>query len=264
MTERCGGAARSRFEEWSPRDEEGCEAASEDAEAVRARCDREAEARQSRWIQSDEGGGGMSRASTSTLGEVPVACAPTDAEIRAAVNARAAERTRRLDPPIQSDPIGNAIPALLAGGLLTGLEALAAGAGILKSAGAVGKELAKGVALELADHGARDIADNHSYLQSEDRVAGAIGDARSGEGKGGAQGSPCAPLPSPSVGQHRVDTARRSSSQGTSEVAPEPNKSEVPPLRGQDRVPYRPGEAPFRVPEAPREDAMSTPLIVRG
>lgn len=265
MTERCSGATRSRFEEWSER-EEGCDAPKEDGEAVRKRCDREAEARQSRWIQSDEGAGGMSRAAMSTLGEAPVACAPTDAEIRAAVNARAAERTRRIDPPIQSDPIGNALPGLLVGGLLGGLRAAAAGAGIFKSAGAAGKEVAEGVAVEVADHGVRRVAQKHADPHKEGRAAGAVGGARTGEATRGAPGEPCTPHPSPSAEAHRVDpgVAGRSSPKGASETVPEPNKSEAPPLRGQDRVPYRPGEAPFRIPEAPREDAMSMPFVVRG
>lgn len=57
--------------------------------------------------------------------------------------------------------------------------------------------------------------------------------------------------------------AANASSDATSESVPEPDQSEAPALRGQDRVPYRPGEAPFRVPEAPRS-LPPAPFTIRG
>ena len=116
MTERCAGVSQSKVNEWSKDEERSCETPKEEPEAARMRRDREAEARQNTWISCGDHDAGMSRSGMSTRGQAPNASVPTDADKRLAANARKAEETRKLDRPIESDPIGNAIPGLLAGG----------------------------------------------------------------------------------------------------------------------------------------------------
>ena len=258
MTERCTGLGQSKVNEWADREERSCEPPKEDPQAARARLDREAEARQNEWISCGDHDAGMSRSAMSTRGKAPNASVPTDADKRRAANARKAEETRKLDRPIQSDPVGNAIPGLIAGGIVGGVRAAAAEAGVGGIAGSVTKHSAEHIAGDIIEHGAHALAEGEKHAEADPAAKGA-------ESKTGTQGSSDTPYgPPPPPNGSASGAAGRSSGRATSEAAPEPNKSEAPPLRGQDRVPYRPGEAPLRVPEAPHASLTSAPFVVRG
>jgi len=258
MTERCAGVSQSKVNEWSKDEERSCETPKEEPEAARMRRDREAEARQNTWISCGDHDAGMSRSGMSTRGQAPNASVPTDADKRLAANARKAEETRKLDRPIESDPIGNAIPGLLAGGIVAGVEAAAAEAGAAGIVGSIAKHSAEHIAGDVIEHAAHVIAERHNAARGQaDKAAPPTADG--GESEPDTPYGP--PLP-PAAGSS--SPAGRSSSKATSESAPDPDKSQAPVLRGQDRVPYRPGEAPFRVPEAPHAGLTSAPFVVRG
>jgi hypothetical protein len=242
MSDRCDGVRQAKvssgYAEPEPRTSEP---AKEDAEANRMRRDREADARQSAWISCGDHDAGMSKAGMSVRGTAPNASTATQGDYQR----RKAEETRRLDPPLRHDPIGNAIPGLIVGGLVAGLEAGATGAGLGHTAGSIAKHSALHVAAEGVEHGAHAVV------------------------PGGHSPAPPAPPASAAAEPKRSEptaaaAAGRSSSKATSETAPAPNKSESPPLRGQDRVPWRPGEAPFRVPEAPHAASTMTSVMIRG
>ena len=271
MTERCAGPGQSRINGWADREERSCEVSNEDPEAARIRLDRQAEARQNEWISCGDHDAGMSRSAMSTRGSAPNASIPTDADKRRAANARKAEETRKLDRPIESDLIGNAIPGLIAGGIFAGVEAAAAEAGAAGIAGSIAKHSAEHIAGDVIEHGAH--AGAHALAEDEKKNA-AAGHAPKAAAEAATPGSESesetakpygpAPPPMPPPNGGASGAAGRSSEKATSETAPEPNKSEGPALRGRDRVPYRPGEAPLRVPEAPHASLTSAPFVLRG
>lgn len=89
---------------------------------------REAEARRDAYIASGTDEGGRSKRASS---DASVIASDTKDDKLARVIANA----RKYDPPIHSDPLGNAIVGIVAGGILGGLEA---GAGKVGLAGARG------------------------------------------------------------------------------------------------------------------------------
>jgi hypothetical protein len=95
----------------------------------------------------DDGAGGMSlsgSAGAEGQGREPLTTYGPSAD------ARASERTKAIDPPIQSDPLGNAIVGTLAGGVIAGAGAIAGGFDAVIAA--FEKDVAKDLAVEGGKH----------------------------------------------------------------------------------------------------------------
>lgn len=223
---RTGMTGQARVRTAGPEEEAPAKPAP-NGEKGRAQGDREAAARLSAWV---EGEGGMtSKSAASMLAPVaPRSNGPTRNELLAAELAR-------KDKPLEDDVIGNMLPTLLVTGVATAVKtALAEGLG------AVASHVAKHAVIEVVGeqvvhagaHGAVEVA--KSFVP-----APAIADD--------AKPLEATPTPAPT-------SAGRSGARGASEPATEPTQSidprqEAPTFR--DRVPYAPGRAPLRVPEAP-------------
>jgi hypothetical protein len=160
--------------------------------------------------------------------------------------------SRGLDRPLEDDPIGNAIPGMLAGGIVSGGRALAS-----STLPNVGEEFVKnnivheskrlvtqvgGYALE---HAAGEVA-----LHAVEHTAHAMAHNTRGHVPKAqqpvAQGAPSSAPPSSSA-------AGRSGANAVSEPARDPRdggKSDAAMPAGRDAIPYRPGQAPARIPEA--------------
>jgi hypothetical protein len=130
MTERCDASARR------PRDysstEAACEPTREEAATSQVEgqqaAEREAEARRNAYFASGTDEGGRSKRASSDLGAMQ-SSTPDDK------NARLIAYYKAHDPHIESDPLGNALVGIAAGGIIGGVEA---GVGKVGLAGARG------------------------------------------------------------------------------------------------------------------------------
>jgi hypothetical protein len=210
MADRCEGAATTRTRSYSSEEKTSCETPKEDPEQARVREEREAAARRDAWARG-EGERGMSKNATSTYGATPpVSNGPTLQERKAA-------ETKKYDRPLEDDPVGNAIPGLVAGGIVAGAEAAAAG-GAKAIAGHVAKHTAVHVAADVIEHEAPHVA----HAAASTMKTGPDAAAPRGASK---QSSPSS---TPSGGQSGVG--------GTCAPAKEPNQSTAP--APALRIPY--------------------------
>jgi hypothetical protein len=236
VTERCDGlgtrrAGRASYEEAAS------EPSAEDIERKREReqpTQAAGDARRDDWIA------GMSRDAASTPAPRPPTCdGPTPAErAREESERRSREmhmasraHTAKTDRPLEDDPIGNAIPGLVAGGIAAGAH----------SAGASAGHFVTDVAKHAALHVAADVI-HHAAEHGAHAIGKRVGDASL---------APESPPPKQPPSAPATAAAGRSGSRAVSEPAEEPaGKSEVSPPVGRDAIPYRPGYAPVRIPEA--------------
>ena len=134
MTDRCDAAAR-RPHDYSSADT-SCEPTREESAtssvSAQQATEREAEARRNAYFASGADEGGRSRNASSDVGAVQMST-------RDDPTARIIANARKYDPPIQSDPLGNALVGIAAGGLVAGVEA---------AVGKVGLAGARGVFLQ--------------------------------------------------------------------------------------------------------------------
>jgi hypothetical protein len=198
----------------------------EDREARRIEEEREAARKLDAFVAAHEGGKCSSKGATQPCESDELRTPDWTREQKLAAY------TSRMDGPIHSDPLGNALIGIAVGGALGGIEAAAAGktASVVVShaAGHAGGHAALDAALHAAEDGAQHVG-----------VWQAPSDAKSA-GAGAAPTAPAAPA------------AGRSGTRAVSEPATEPNQSTTPPPpAGPDRVPYAPGKAPLVVPYAP-------------
>lgn len=143
MTDRCDPSAR-RPRDYSSADTQ-CEPTREESATSEAHAqqatEREAEARRNAYFASgaDEGGRSM-RASSDT--RAVQTSTPDDPTARVIANAT------KYDHPVQSDPYGNALVGIIAGGVMGGLEAAAGKVGLAGTRGVflqpMSRELVKG------------------------------------------------------------------------------------------------------------------------
>lgn len=232
MTDRCGGVGTERA--WTHASEESsCEPSAEQLETKRQEANQATgDRRRDEWIA------GMSRGAASVpAGRASCEGSTADERARDAAAQRSrdmhmasAAHTKPRDLPLKDDPVGNAIPGLVAGGIVAGGSAIASGAltGTKAVVVAVGKHLAEEVVTEgvqlAAEHGAHAL--------------------RGHEGAADAS--------APSMAAPAVTTpAGRSGPRAVSEPVRQPaGKSEPAPPAGRDAIPYLPGHAPGRIPEA--------------
>lgn len=238
--DRCESAGR-RHHDYSA-NPAACEATKEDqaaaSDAAQREAERAAEAKRNAYFASDEDVGGRSARASSDASVVPVQT-NDDPALRDYL------RTKAIDRPLQDDPLGNAIVGAVAGGVGAGVRAAAseaaagaAGRSVLgHMAEETGKQLAKGAAKEGVKDAATHAAREHGIRSG--RIA-------------------LAPEPHAPPAATQTDAAGRSSPRAASEVAPEPNASTTEDVTGRDRVPFAPGKAPVRVPEAPLA------VVIRG
>jgi len=248
MTDRCGGADSSRAGRSYL--ENTCDPGAEEAENRKQEIESsqaDADARRDAWI------GGASESGTSRMGRTSPTCdGPTRADVLWNQNITSAIHSRGLDRPLEDDPIGNAIPGMVAGGIVAGGRALASSA-----LPHFGKEFVKTnvihestrLATQMGSH-ALEHAAGEVALHGAEHTAHALAHSTRGQmpkGHAPAAHAPQSPAP-PSA-----SASGRSGPAGVSEVARDPEeggKSDAALPAGRDAIPYRPGQAPPRIPEA--------------
>jgi hypothetical protein len=165
--------------------------------------EREAEARRNAYFagNTDEGGQ-CSRACSDASTYSPMS--PEDVRLKDSL------RTKRIDPPIVSDPAGNMIIAALGGGLIAGARGAAKEALFPSTAG-------------------KSVLEHAATATAKSLAKGAAKEALLGTFDTGPQVQPSkttpAGSPTPAASPAPVG---RTGAQGTSEVAPEPNMSPAP------------------------------------
>jgi hypothetical protein len=225
MSERCEGPSqRARaYTENEPR----CEPTAEQSEEAKIRAERAAdqaaEARRNAYYASGGDEGGRSYRRTSDASQYPRS-SPDDPGLKEY------RRTKALDPPLQPDPLGNAIVAALAGGAIAGVGAAAGKVTVESAAAAAGEAAAAKAAGKLATEAAKTAAREAFRASAAGVGLGEVG-ARPSEGKP-ATSAVAAP-------------AGMSSPDGASAPAPGPTQS----------------VAPVRIPEAHLD---ATPVRLRG
>lgn len=232
MTDRCDAATR-RPRDYSSNDA-SCEPTREQAAASSATAqqaaDREAEARRDAYIASGADEGGRSMHASSDLGAMQTAT-PDDKTLRIINNAM------KYDPKIESDPLGNALIGIAAGGVFGGIEA-----GAARFATQEAGELAKGAAKGAAIAAAKAV---RNAAVVEGAKASARGIAEPGAGAGGVA-EPMAGARAHDLGAAARSTATpaiagQSSRSGASVPVAEPSRSEGP------RIPEALSPAPVRI-----------------
>jgi hypothetical protein len=236
MAGTCGGATSAPVRERRVSEEEPkCEPSAEQAEQARARIEREAEVRRDAWLSS-QNEGGMSSRGTSTMGDTKqVSQGPTREEKRRAEIAK-------KDLPLEDDPVGNALPGLLVGALVAAVGGAAPSGTASAAARGAAHHASREVQAAVMENGAHAVLHRQGALPPDSK-----GPSRPTE-------RPSAPKPSPTP-------PGKTSPKASSQVVKEPNRSEPPHVSGQDRVPYAPGAAPVRVPDAPRGES---PTVIKG
>jgi hypothetical protein len=245
MTDRCDSATRR------PRDytsnETSCEPTREESAASRAAAqqetEREAEVRRNAYFASGADEGGRSKNASSDAGALQTST-PDDKNLRVINNAT------KYDPPIQSDPLGNALIGIAGGGIVGGIEA---GVGKVGLAGARGmflqpmsRELVKGTvvgeatggvalvrgaAIGAARTGAKS-ARNAAVVEGGKAAANALVDTK----------TPAVPVSdAQSATPATTSVAGQSSKNGASVPVSEPNRSEGP------RIPEAWNPPPVRI-----------------
>lgn len=230
---------RRRAENYSSA-ENACTETREQRETVseerRQSTEREAEARRNAYFASGTDEGGRSYRASSDASVAAQQC-PDDPL------ARIAKRTEAYDRPLQDDPLGNALAAAAVGGILYGgkmaaKEALETG---LESAGRsvlshAAEKVAKDVPKQVIKHVVKEAV--KSYVEKATRGDGTVPSSA-------ASGSTTEPS----------NEAAGGWSIGATSAEPKtPNQSDAPaPPVGQDRVPFAPDQAPFRIPELQQE-----------
>lgn len=212
-TDRCDGASR-RHHDYSP-SETACEPSAEEsasaAEARRQEADRAADARREAYIQSDEDVGGACRAAASQPSTSPSQC---DDDPRL----RDAQRTSKIDPPLEDDVAGNAIIGALGGGLVAGARSAAGGA------------VGRSVLAQATDHAAKDLATTvvkegvKKGVNEAMEAAAGRGDDPTATATTTATASSSPPSP-PGPAPAAAAPAGRSSTRATSEPVKEPTVS---------------------------------------
>lgn len=165
--------------------------------------EREAEARRNDYFASGTDEGGRSaRASSDASAYSPMSS--DDPKMKEYL------RTKRLDPPIKSDPAGNAIVGALAGGLVSGVRAAAAEALLPSTAGT-----------SVLAHAATDAGTSLAKTAGKEALKRTF---ETGPDVAPAKASPASPSPSPAT-----TPVGRSGGNGTrSEIVPEPTMSPAP------------------------------------
>lgn len=119
MTERCDSTSR-RPRDYSSTEASSCEPTREEAAgsqvAAQQAAEREAEARRNAYFTSGTDEGGRSKHAASD-GSVMASFTADDKNARILANAT------KYDRPIESDPLGNALVGIAAGGIIGGVEA---------------------------------------------------------------------------------------------------------------------------------------------
>lgn len=278
MTDRCESSgvrgARRSYEEVS------CEPTPEELEAKRQEAAKpsptDAEERRDAWIAGQS-------SNSASKGVPSASCDGPGPKERAATEA--AERSRQMhlasmrytatkDRPLEDDPVGNAIPGMVAGGIV-GLGRAAAGSALVapsakisaQRAGEIAAHEAARVVAKTATHNAEHVAAELALHAAEHgahaaHAAYAKHERATAEAEG--LGSPPVLPPTPHGVASPPAAAGRSSGSGSSEVARDPmegGKSEPKGPSGSDRLPYLPGRAPARIPEAL---PAPTAVVVRG
>ena len=223
MTDRCDSLSNNRRTDYSP-SERACEPSGEDKAAAeiaqRQAAEREAEVRRNDYYASGTDEGGRSSHASSDPGKPQTSSTYDQRD----ANARIGEYTKRIDPPLQDDPAGNALVGAAAGGLIGGVKA-ASVAGGDAAAGAIAK-----VAADTAAKGLVKSARNE------------IGRAAIDASRRGLDAPEPLATPSiPSVPAAPASPAGRSSPNATSEAVPEQVQSSGP------RIPEVLSGAPVRI-----------------
>ncbi|MBX3187367.1 MAG: hypothetical protein KF819_10150 [Labilithrix sp.] len=147
MTDRCTDVTARRPRDYCA-DERASSPSKEDVEASRVAneraAEREAETRRNAYFSAGTDEGGRSRAASSDA-SVWAQSTKDDPGLREW------SRTRRVDPPLQDDPLGNAIVAAAAGGVVAGARAASAQVGLDSAAKGLVKAAAKVVAKEMLE-----------------------------------------------------------------------------------------------------------------
>ncbi len=251
MNDRCD-AVSARPRDYSTEDA-SCTPTREESATVstnaRQEAEREAELRRNQYFASGSDEGGRSKRASSDTGAVETST-PDDKILRIINNAK------KYDPPIESDPLGNALIGVAAGGIVGGVES---GAGKVGLAGARGmflqpasRALVKGVVvgedtggaavLNGAAAGAAKSAvkslRNAAILEGAPMVANALisGSAKPTE----PQAAPTAPAPA-TTSARSPGVVGQSSKNGASVPVAEPTHSQGP------RIPEVLGAAPVRI-----------------
>ena len=215
--------------------------------------------RAERWAQG-EGERGMSTTKgTSELSPTPQTSEGLNADEQRRVDVDNRKRLERIDQPLEEDPIGNAIPGLLAGGIMGGVEAAAGGAGARGIGSAVAGHVVEHVEADAlthahAAHGAHGVhpandAHGATTKPTAPRTPGTK--PISTDAPKASKASTATPALKPYVPAPQTGAGGLSS-----EPVKEPTHSVAPPVLGHDRSPYAPGTAPVRIPERP--------LVIQG
>lgn len=269
--DRCDGLGETRVRDYSAPDEAACEPSGEDREAARMRDDHAAEQRRNAWASEGDQRAGVSAGSASMISKTTPSCdGPTKTEQEAEASARRSHDlhmrsgayTKKTDLPLQDDPVGNAIPGLVVGGLSSGVRAAATSAfggsaknvasnvahESIRMAGAIGRHAAEDVAAEAITHGAE-----HGAHAAKEQI-------KRGVDLPAAKMAPSGPSPS-GPGPAAVG---RSGARGVSEPVERSGGMSHPAVpTGQDRIPFQPGMVPVRIPEAPQA-AIDRPVRLFG
>lgn len=199
MTERCTGLSSPKRHS-SIEDDASCRPSPEQSAAKQVAdkedAERAAEQRRNDYFANNtDEGGRCARASSDARSYSPM-LKDDPIELK---NSR---KSAALDGPIESDPLGNAIIAALAGGLFAGVGSAAA-SGTKHVAVEIGKETGKAVVKAVAKEG----------LKSTLNV--------------GPEPPPSKPESTPKAA-NPVGPVGKTGANGTSEVVPEPNQSAAP------------------------------------
>lgn len=215
----------------------------EPPEAARARSEREAQMRAERWARGEDERGMSTKHGTSQLSPTPQTSEGLDAEEQRRVDADNRQRLARVDQPLEDDPIGNAIPGLLAGGIVGGLEGAAGGAGARGIAGSVAAHAVEHVEADALTHAhpAHGAHGAHSARDPHEARTAPKPTVVPKQATATAAPARKADVPAGQTGANGL----------SSEPVKEPNESVPPPVIGRDRSPYAPGTAPVCVPERP-------------
>lgn len=250
MSDRIEGSGRAGVCEWSREEETEPRACHEPPEVTRARSDREAQIRAERWAQGEGERGMSTKQGTSQLSPTPQTSEGLDADEQRRVDNDNRKRLQLIDHPLDEDPIGNAIPGLLAGGIPAGVEAAAGRLGARAVAGAVAGHAIEHVEADALTHAHAAHSDHGTHgthhaatKQSQPMTKPTQPTTKPAE-------APKTSTATPALQPH-VPAGQSSASGLSSESVKEPTGSVPPPVLGRDRSPYAPGTAPVCIPERP-------------
>jgi hypothetical protein len=238
MTDRCDAADR-RPRDYSSQDT-SCEPTREETATARIAAqqaaDREAEARRDTYIASGSDEGGRSKRASSDVGAVQTSTADDK-------NLRIINNAKKYDRPIESDPYGNAIIGVAAGGVIGGIRAGAGEIGLAGARGLASRELVKGAISGEATGGAA-VAKGAAIGVTDSAGSAIRGAARSEALKASARGvADDTPGPraaeTPASRAATPPVAGQSSKSGACVPASEPQRSEGPPIPEAVAAPLR-------------------------